>query len=106
MAVPAPTLGQRLDYGARVMGLALGVVSARVRDAAVQRRMAGPVPYNTMFRRSRLPQLESHRRTLETFDLYLFDIMNSERLRGEKVFEYGTLLNGVPDWRGLRVLDV
>ena len=106
MAVPAPTLGQRLDYGARVMALAFGVVSARLRDAAVHRRLPGAVPCNTMFRRSRLPQLESHRRTLETFDLYLFDIMNSERLRGEKVFEYGTLLNGVPDWRGLRILDV
>src|SRR4029078_2148905 len=102
MAVPTPTLRQRLHYGARVMALAFGVVSARVRDAAVHRRMPAAVPYNTMFRRSQLPQLESHPRTRATFDLYLFDIMNSERLRGEKVFEYGTLLNGVSDWKGLR----
>jgi SAM-dependent methyltransferase len=106
MPVPSPTLAQRLDYGARVMGLAFGVVTARVRDAATHRRPAGTLPYNTMFRRSLLPRLETHRRALETFDLYLFDIMNSERLRGEKVFEYGTLLNAVPDWRGLRVLDI
>jgi len=106
MAAPTPTLAQRLDYGVRVMGLAFGVVTARVRAAAIHRRTPGATPYNTMFRRSLLPRLESQRRTLETFDLYLFDIMNSERLRGEKVFEYGTLLNAVPDWRGLRVLDI
>jgi SAM-dependent methyltransferase len=88
------------------MALAFGVVRARVRAAAARRRPAAAIPYNTMFRRSLLSQFELHRRSLETFDLYLFDIMNSERLRGEKVFEYGTLLNAVPDWRGLRVLDI
>jgi SAM-dependent methyltransferase len=105
MPVPPPSLRQRIDYGRRVMSLALGVVKARMtRDGAAVG--APPVPYNAMFRRGLLQPLERHRRALEAFDLYLFDIMNSVRLRGEKVFEYGTLLDGIRDWHGLRILDV
>ena len=88
------------------MGLALGVVKARLRDAVATRESAPVVPFNVMFNSDLLPPLERQRRSLETFDLYLFDIMNAPRLQGEKVFEYGTLLRGIPDWRGLRVLDV
>ncbi|MFI5179128.1 MAG: class I SAM-dependent methyltransferase [Vicinamibacterales bacterium] len=88
------------------MRLASGVVNARVLGALSTCRSASSVPYNAMFRRDLLPHLEAERRELQRFDLYLFDIMNSVRLRGEKVFEYGTLLHGIPDWRGLRVLDV
>src|SRR6185436_4874619 len=61
---------------------------------------------NAMFARNLLPTFEPYRHDLETFDMYLFDIMNSARLRGEKVFEYGTLLAGIAGWNGLRVLDV
>lgn len=89
------------------MRLASGVLTARMRGTEARvgddsRRL----PYNTMFSRRLLQQLEPERRRLQTFDLYLFDIMNSMRLRGEKVFEYGLLAHGIPRWDGLRVLDV
>ena len=32
--------------------------------------------------------------------------MNSPRLEGQIVFEYGTLLRALERWSGLRVLDV
>jgi SAM-dependent methyltransferase len=105
MPVPPATLRQRIDYGRRVTQLALGVLTARLRAGAA-RPDAPAVPYNTMFARDLLGPLEPHRRTLEAFDLYLFDIMNSVRLRGEKVFEYGTLLAAIRTWDGLRILDV
>ena len=43
---------------------------------------------------------------LERFDLYLFDVMNAPRLRGQIVFEYGTLLRAIDSWEHLSVLDV
>src|SRR4051812_39222274 len=104
--VPTPTLRQRIDYGRRVVGLALGMAKARVVEPRTGHADAAPVPYNAMFGRSLLDPLERHRRSLAAFDLYLFDIMNSARLRGEKVFEYGTLLDGVRTWSGKRILDV
>ena len=87
------------------MGLALGVLKARI-EPALTAAQTGPPPCNVMFGRGLLETLEPQRRSLEAFDLYLFDIMNSVRLRGEKVFEYGMLLGAVADWNGLRVLDV
>jgi SAM-dependent methyltransferase len=104
VAVPPASLRQRVDYGKRVVGLALGVLKARIEPVAAAGVTAPPC--NVMFSRSLLQTLEPQRRALEAFDLYLFDIMNSVRLRGEKVFEYGVLLGAIPDWNGLRVLDV
>lgn len=106
MMLRSPTLRQRLDYGRRVIGLALGMERARLSRHSTPPGAPAPIPRNAMFSRRRLDALERHRHALETFDLYLFDIMNSVRLRGEKVFEYGTLLDGIARWDGLRVLDV
>jgi SAM-dependent methyltransferase len=106
MPVPVATLAQRIDYGRRVVTLAARMLAARARAGVSAVAPLAVVPYNGMFRRDGLSALEAQRRALETFDLYLFDIMNSVRLQGEKVFEYGTLLHGIPSWRNLRVLDV
>lgn len=107
MPVPlSPTLRQRADYGRRVINLALGMMKSRIAGGLALSRSASRVPYNDMFRRGILQTLEPYRHSLEAFDLYLFDIMNSSRLRGEKVFEYGTLLDAVHDWNGLRILDI
>jgi SAM-dependent methyltransferase len=61
---------------------------------------------NVMFDATQLPVFEPERADLERFDLYLYEVMTSPRLRGEKVFEYGHLLRAVRAWAGLRVLDV
>jgi SAM-dependent methyltransferase len=59
-----------------------------------------------MFDRRRLPDLENERRRLEGFDIALFVALNDPRVIGQIVFEYGTLVNWVSSWAGLRVLDV
>jgi SAM-dependent methyltransferase len=64
------------------------------------------VPFNAMFDARAVAALEPERTALERFDLYLFDVMTSTRLRGQIVFEYGTLLRAIGHWSGLRVLDV
>jgi SAM-dependent methyltransferase len=108
MPVPSATLRQRIDYGQRVLGFAAGVLKARAgrTPAPAAADPASAIPSNAMFRRDHLPRLDRFRRRLQSFDLYLFDIVNSSRLCGEKVFEYGTMLDGIRDWDGLRVLDV
>src|SRR5205814_2369621 len=82
-----------------------GVGSARVRlpARASDRR---PVPANVMFGKALVPELRPEQLTLARFDLYLYDVMKSERLEGQIVFEYGTLLRSIGSWAGLRVLDV
>ena len=104
MPVPPASLRQRVRYGRRVVGLALGVLKARIEPIGASG--VTTLPCNVMFSRDLVETLEPQRRALEAFDLYLFDIMNSVRLRGEKVFEYGVLLGAIRDWNGLRVLDV
>jgi len=106
MSVPPATFQQRLAYGRRVIELALGVIRTRMARGLAVRSVAPEPRCNAMFDRRLLEDLEPHRRALAMFDLYLFDIMNSSRLQGEKVFEYGTLLEGIRDWNGLRVLDI
>jgi SAM-dependent methyltransferase len=59
-----------------------------------------------MFDTTRLEAFENERKALAGFDLHLFDVMNSARLKGQIVFEYGTLLRAVDRWQGRRVLDV
>ena len=100
-----PTLAARVSYGWRVLGRARGVLRARLRPAAVSPEHA-VVPFNDMFSAEVLPALEAERSTLERFDLYLFDVMNSPRLRGQIVFEYGTLLRAVESWEHVSVLDI
>lgn len=99
-----PTLSARARYGMRVMSRAFGVISSRATTALP--RSSRAVSFNSMFDASQIDAFEAERRTLASFDLYLFDAMNSSRLRGQIVFEDGTLLRAVSNWRGLRVLDV
>lgn len=62
---------------------------------------------NAIFRRSALAGLARQKRQLECFDEYLYASLNSERLVGQIVFEYCTLLASVDiDWGRARVLDV
>jgi len=107
MVTASPDWIARTTYGARVAKRAAGVLLARFGGAiAAPPVAASPVPFNTMFAASRLPAFARERATLEAFDLYLYDVMNSPRLEGQIVFEYGTLLRAVDRWEGLRVLDV
>jgi len=101
----APTIKERLSYGWRVMSQAAGVLSARARSHPPPRNRADRLA-NVMFSAARPAALDHERAALERFDLYLFDTMNSSRLRGQIVFEYGTLLQAINRWAGLRVLDV
>jgi SAM-dependent methyltransferase len=104
MTPDRPTMQARAQYGLRVMERAVGVLGARVRPAPA--RSSSAVAFNTMFGDARVAELQPERHLLEQFDLYLYDVMTSPRLKGQIVFEYGTLLRAVPSWRGLRVLDV
>jgi SAM-dependent methyltransferase len=107
MTLANPTTKERVSYGWRVMGQASGVLLARLRPLAASTPGAGRTqPANVMFNAALPPMLEPERRELERFDLYLHDVMNSSRLCGQIVFEYGTLLRATDRWTGLRVLDV
>jgi len=99
-----PTLGARAQYGMRVVSRAFGVISARARPAPV--RSEQPVPFNAMFDATRLDAFLCEKQLLASFDTYLFEVMHAARLRGQIVFEYGTLLRAVDRWKGLRVLDI
>ncbi|MBI1725709.1 MAG: class I SAM-dependent methyltransferase [Candidatus Rokubacteria bacterium] len=91
----------------RRLGLILRFFAARARV-----RIQPPPPrvplaaWNAMFDRSRLPDLEKEKRQLEGFDIALFVALNDPRVIGQIVFEYGTLVNWVSSWAGLRVLDI
>ena len=107
MTMAKPTLGARLDYGRRVLLSAAGVLAARARPRRRAALAPAPTrPANVMFNSSLVPALECERRELERFDLYLYDVMNSARLAGQIVFEYGTLLAASDQWLGRRVLDI
>ena len=99
------TLGARASYGWTVLGRASGVLRARLRGRVAEPARV-PVPFNAMFDRALVAALEAERAALERFDLYLFDVMNAPRLRGQIVFEYGTLIRATSSWRGVRVLDI
>jgi SAM-dependent methyltransferase len=96
----------RLRYGGRVLRRAAGVLSARARPSASSAAGADAIVPNAMFNSAIAKALESERLTLQCFDLYLYDVMNSPRLEGQIVFEYGTLLRAIGSWTGRRVLDV
>lgn len=81
-------------------------MTARLGDAPRRDGNRPAVPFNAMFDTRTIAVLEPERTALERFDLYLFDVMTSPRLRGQIVFEYGTLLRAIDRWEGLRVLDV
>jgi SAM-dependent methyltransferase len=107
MTIANPTTMQRLDYGWRVLGQAAGVLASRLRPAPIVNGAAETTqPFNVMFNSALAPTLAHERSALERFDLYLYDVMNSPRLDGQIVFEYGTLVRAIDSWRGLRVLDI
>lgn len=84
-----------------------GLYAARCRYAVFglpQRRLLPA--WNGLHAQKNLPLLSREKAQLETFDFYLYRTLNAPYLRGQIVFEYGTLLNHINNWRGLRVLDV
>ena len=109
MTLAKPTTKERVSYGWRVVGQASGVLRARLRPLPLKH--AGThadriQPANVMFNSTIPPALEAERTALERFDLYLYDVMNSPRLAGQIVFEYGTLLRAIDRWSNLVVLDI
>ena len=104
MSMKKPTVRDRLDYGRRVLAQAVNVLLARLRPQPGGARE--PRPANVMFNADLAPALAPERAALEQFDLYLYDVMNSPRLEGQIVFEYGTLLRAIDRWSERRVLDV
>jgi SAM-dependent methyltransferase len=101
------TIAGRVRYGGVVLSRTAHVLAALVRN-----RVGGLPPrrsaasWNTLFDREAVAGLEHERSRLQTFDLTLWSTLNDSRLYGQIVFEYGTLLNAVSDWRGLKVLDI
>lgn len=90
----------------RVIAILLGLIATRLR-ALSRRTKRQPLPaWNSMFRRDLLPSLENEKQELAAFDLYLYDSLNNPRLLGQIVYEYGMLLNYIPQWGGLKVLDI
>ena len=107
MTLAKPTTMERLSYGWRVIGQASGVLFARLRPLPRSTKDADrTLPANVMFNAMIPPALGAERAALERFDLYLHDVMNSPRLQGQIVFEYGTLLRAIDRWSRLRVLDI
>jgi SAM-dependent methyltransferase len=107
MTMAQPSTAQRIDYGWRVLQQAAGVLAARLRpgpDLEPARRTN--LSSNVMFNSGLASALQRQRSALERFDLYLYDVMNSPRLQGQIVFEYGILLRAIDRWPALRVLDV
>ncbi|MCU1385975.1 MAG: Methyltransferase type 11 [Acidobacteria bacterium] len=105
MTTPRPTVAVRLAYGRHVLRQAIGVLAARLTPAPPT-AATETLRANGMFNAAMPPSLAHERSALERFDLYLNEVMNSPRLRGQIVFEYGILLRAIDRWRGLRVLDV
>lgn len=91
----------------RRLGLILRFFAARARARVQPPPPRAPLPaWNAMFDRSRLPLLANEKLRLESFDIGLFAALNDPRVVGQIVFEYGTLVNWMSSWAGLRVLDV
>jgi SAM-dependent methyltransferase len=85
----------------------VGLCRTRVRYAVWGLPQHQTLPaWNNLHAQKNLSLLAREKALLETFDLYLYRTLNTSYLRGQIVFEYGTLLNHLRDWRGLRVLDV
>jgi len=84
-----------------------GLLGARMRNLARGLPPRRELPaWNSLHAQSNLPYLAWEKAELETFDLNLYQTLNTDYLRGQIVFEYGALLNHVRDWRGRTVLDI
>jgi SAM-dependent methyltransferase len=105
VSLARPTIAERFTYGSRVLRHAAGCLAARARPVSVASGARNPSA-NVMFSSALPPSLARERSAMERFDLYLYEVMNSPRLEGQIVFEYGTLLRAIGRWSGLHVLDV
>ena len=84
-----------------------GLAAARCRNTVFGLPEHKVLPgWNALHAQKNLHLLAREKALLETFDFYLYRTLNAAYLRGQIVFEYGTLLNHVTNWNGLRVLDV
>lgn len=97
----------RLRYGRALLTRAAAVGVVRL-DMAL-RGLPDRQPlesWNRLFDRRLATRLRREWRQLNGFDIALWSVVNDSRLYGQIVFEYGTLLNAIDDWRDLRVLDL
>ncbi len=113
LGVPEPALAGagRVLRTSRLTTSYLAAIARRSLRRAGNRVLGLPArrelpAWNMLFRRDLLPLLERERRLLEAFDEQLASRLNERRLVGQILFEYGTLLNAIPSWEGLTVLDV
>ena len=91
----------------RRLGLVGRFFAARLRGILAPPGPGTALPaWNAMFQSAAVSRLGREKRRLEAFDLGLFACLNDPRLQGQIVFEYGTLVNWMPSWRGVRVLDI
>jgi SAM-dependent methyltransferase len=95
----------RVRYGTRLTRLAASVARARLtlRGGAGRRQAAA---WNTLFRRSQVETLSSAAGIAGSFNVSLHSTVFDPRVAGQLVFEYGTLVDWMPSWNGVRVLDV
>jgi len=97
----------RVRYGRAVLTRAGAVAVVRLRNAAGGLPERQPLEsWNRLFDRQLPTRLLREWRQLDGFDIAMWSAMNDSRLHGQIVFEYGTLLNAIDNWRGLRILDV
>ena len=91
----------------RVLADAVAVLMRRLLNRLGRTGRRAPLPsWNTMFRRELVHHLQKEKREIESFDMFLFTRLNSPRLEGQLVFEYGMLANYVKSWKRMAVLDV
>ena len=103
--MPSRDLSSRLRYGVRLTRLAASVARARLSHGESAGGRCG-VAWNTLFRRSATELLTPAAAAVGSFNASLHATVFDQRVAGQLVFEYGTLVDWMPSWHGLRVLDV
>ena len=96
----------RTRYGARLASLAARTLRARITSSSGHSGGRHASSWNSLFRQSRLREVEGPISELRGFDLSLHSTLTDPRLKGQIQFEYGLLVDFVQSWEGLRVLDV
>jgi SAM-dependent methyltransferase len=98
-------LTSRVRYGTRLSRLAVSVARARLAsDEGLGARRAAA--WNALFRRSQTAALAAAARAAGSFNVSLHATVFDPRGAGQLIFEYGTLVDWMPSWQGVRVLDV
>jgi ubiquinone/menaquinone biosynthesis C-methylase UbiE len=103
--MPTAALPARVRYGVRLTRLAASVARARMSRGDGAGVRCG-VPWNTLFRRSATRVLTPAAGAVGSFNVSLNATVFDPRVQGQLVFEYGTLVDWMTSWQGLRVLDV